>query len=1295
MNGKMKRLSANTSMVKRKRFANTAGLQRLIWRGLFALAFFFSVASVARAQCTLACNGTPSAPLNVSTDEFCNVEITADMGLEDPGSCTGMMFNIEVRTLQGFLIVSGPEPVVVPGLYLGQTLEVRVIDAITGNFCNSYMKINDMLPPSAIDCMDTEVYCNADLSPSAVGIPVFIDNCDLTPTLTYTESVFGPDCDLAPPYMGVITRNWTAVDDFANISHCTQTINIKSIEFDDIVIPQPFDVDCGANPITDPFVTGMPTVNGLPLMTGGFCQFTVTYSDNTVYTCLPSTGAYQIIRTWTIINSCTNEIMSFQQLIDVGDTTGPNITCPNNLVFSTDPGICTATLILPPPTLSDNCSPPGLIGWTVTASFGGFGPGPHTNVPAGAHTLIYTATDVCGNMSTCQTTLNVVDDEPPTAICDEFTVVSVPSTGTAIVSAANLDDGSYDNCLPIVFTASQNGGITFSPFLYFDCTDVGQSVTVILNVAEQGNPSAYNQCEVTVNIQDKLDPTLTCPANMLADCQDIWGDLSLFGQPTINDNCGYTIVSDSTISLSNCGDGFITRTWTVTDNAGNDVSCTQTISVQNLTPFNGASINWPLDYYLDDACIDPDSLYPENLPPYFDGPDFPDDDCAILAVNYTDQFFDIAQPACFKIVRTWTVMDWCVFDPLNPQGGGIWSHVQVIKVSDYTDPVLTVPADTCVGIDANCQWGQVNLPPATATDCDPTVSITHNSPYAQSNGANASGFYPLGTTMVTFTAQDGCGNKTTSTVKITVKDDKAPTPICQGLVTELSDNGVDTSVTVTASLLLESVSDNCSSPGQIAVFAEMADTNTVVPLFNTEVVFTCNDLGLNDIEVWVIDEAGNADFCVVTVEIQDNFHLCPSQGMVTVAGLVETENGDMIDGVEVYMSGNSNTPNSMQYGPLFEFANLPMSYDFTIAPELNNDPSNGVTTYDLVLITRHILGIELLDSPYKIIAADANRSGSVSTVDLVYIRKVILQLDDEFPGLNSWRFVDAAYQFPDPANPFAEVFPEVVNYNNLIADQLHTDFVGVKVGDVNGTAVANDAMDAQDRTFAGVLPFVLQDEQLKAGQVYDLAFRASDFRQILGFQFTLDFDPQAIELLGLEACALPDLDDSNFGWSRLADGYLTASWNVAEGVDLSDEECLFLLRVEALRDGKLRDLIALHSALTRAEAYRTDGSLLELSLDFTGPEGASAPQSGIRLFQNRPNPFAQQTVVGFYLPQADEASLKVFDVTGRLLYQSQQLFSSGYHEIGIARDELGKAGMHYYQLQTATESVTRRMLVLD
>ena len=98
MNGKMKRLSANTSMVKRKRFANTAGLQRLIWRGLFALAFFFSVASVARAQCTLACNGTHSAPLNVSTDEFCNVEITADMGLEDPGSCTGMMFNIEVRT---------------------------------------------------------------------------------------------------------------------------------------------------------------------------------------------------------------------------------------------------------------------------------------------------------------------------------------------------------------------------------------------------------------------------------------------------------------------------------------------------------------------------------------------------------------------------------------------------------------------------------------------------------------------------------------------------------------------------------------------------------------------------------------------------------------------------------------------------------------------------------------------------------------------------------------------------------------------------------------------------------------------------------------------------------------------------------------------------------------------------------------------------------------------------------------------------------------------------------------------
>jgi len=117
------------------------------------------------------------------------------------------------------------------------------------------------------------------------------------------------------------------------------------------------------------------------------------------------------------------------------------------------------------------------------------------------------------------------------------------------------------------------------------------------------------------------------------------------------------------------------------------------------------------------------------------------------------------------------------------------------------------------------------------------------------------------------------------------------------------------------------------------------------------------------------------------------------------------------------------------------------------------NPRNGVTTFDLVTISKHILNINTLDSPYKMIAADANNSGTITTLDLVQIRKLILFIDNEFSNNTSWRFVDGAYNFPNASNPWAEVFPEVININNVTADQLSNNFVAVKIGDVNGSAL--------------------------------------------------------------------------------------------------------------------------------------------------------------------------------------------------------------------------------------------------
>ena len=70
-----------------------------------------------------------------------------------------------------------------------------------------------------------------------------------------------------------------------------------------------------------------------------------------------------------------------------------------------------------------------------------------------------------------------------------------------------------------------------------------------------------------------------------------------------------------------------------------------------------------------------------------------------------------------------------------------------------------------------------------------------------------------------------------------------------------------------------------------------------------------------------------------------------------------------------------------------------------------------MSTLDLVDIQRHLLGLDPLDSPYKMIAADANNSESLTAIDLVEIRKLILGLYLEFPNNASWRFVDKDFVF--------------------------------------------------------------------------------------------------------------------------------------------------------------------------------------------------------------------------------------------------------------------------------------------
>lgn len=171
----------------------------------------------------------------------------------------------------------------------------------------------------------------------------------------------------------------------------------------------------------------------------------------------------------------------------------------------------------------------------------------------------------------------------------------------------------------------------------------------------------------------------------------------------------------------------------------------------------------------------------------------------------------------------------------------------------------------------------------------------------------------------------------------------------------------------------------------------------------------------------------------------------------TVSGTLETPIGQKMDGFAIIVTG---TENKIVYTTSGDYSfTLQAGGAYNIRPvDCTANPLNGVTTYDLLLMTRHIEGTELFDSPYRIIAADVDNSNSLETVDTNIVRNLILGVVNEFP-VSHFRFVLKDYVFPNPLDPFTPAFPESYSIANLDGDITEVDFIGVKKGDVNGTAI--------------------------------------------------------------------------------------------------------------------------------------------------------------------------------------------------------------------------------------------------
>jgi hypothetical protein len=150
-------------------------------------------------------------------------------------------------------------------------------------------------------------------------------------------------------------------------------------------------------------------------------------------------------------------------------------------------------------------------------------------------------------------------------------------------TAVQLDgDGSSDfdcNDLSFSWTGPFAGGSAngANPSVTFSGTG---SFPVSLEVSDGTTSSS---CGSQVTVQDTTDPTITAPADVTVECAGPGGTAVALGTPTVSDVC------DSSLTVTNDAPalfplGATLVTWTARDDAGNETTDTQLVTVQDTTP---------------------------------------------------------------------------------------------------------------------------------------------------------------------------------------------------------------------------------------------------------------------------------------------------------------------------------------------------------------------------------------------------------------------------------------------------------------------------------------------------------------------------------------------------------------------------------------------------------------------------------------------------------------------------------------------------------------------------------------
>jgi hypothetical protein len=341
-----------------------------------------------------------------------------------------------------------------------------------------------------------------------------------------------------------------------------------------------------------------------------------------------------------------------------------------------------------------------------------------------------------------------------------------------------------------------------------------------------------------------------------------------------------------------------------------------------------------------------------------------------------------------------------------------------------------------------------------------------------------------------------------------------------------------------------------------------------------------------------------------------------------------------------------------------------LEYEFKLATE----PAGlitGLSTKDIIIIQHHILGHRKLSSIPAMIAADMDNSATISSLDIILLRKILVGYPTDFSTENMWQYVNASVSGMGK-------FPGSVKFQESNPYGTTKEYYLIKKGDVDGDWYNSSSGNP---SFTSI---VIEEKDFIAGQTMELPIQFIEGGHWAGFQFSFSVNADLVDLETIQWANFPEFSDANLKWQKES-GVIHVSWNYSgANVPFFDKEkVLFILKFKAKKAGFLHDVLTFAKDGLAPEVYLSDISTGNISL-------VVLPNliRDFNTYPPQPNPFIEETTIPYTLNASTFGVIYLFDGTGKLILEERKLMPSGKGDWLISGDRLPHSGIYFYEIRT-------------